>query len=190
MRQSGPFPGFPQASHRRIPHFRYLARAIVFQQLAWQAADTIWRRVENAAGGGIFPKPEAFLRVKDAPLRAAGLSRNKLLALQDLSAYVRDGALPLARAGKLPNEELIDVLCQVRGIGPWTAQMFLIFKLGRLDVMPSADLGVQEGLRRLDGLAQRPGPRELEERAVIWAPLRSVAAWTLWRLADGEAGDW
>ena len=94
------------------------------------------------------------------------------------------GALPLASIGRRADEEVVERLIEVRGVGPWTAQMFLMFRLGRLDVLAPGDLGLQEGLRRLDGLEERPTPRELEARGQAWAPLRSVASWVLWRLSD------
>ncbi len=183
------FPGFPNAHYRKRTHYEALARAIVFQQLAWKAADTIWNRPVALTPGPRLAPPPALLRLPEAALRGAGLSRNKMLSLQDLARHVEDRSLPLRSIGRLPDEEVTEKLTAVRGIGPWTAQMFLIFKLGRLDVLPVADLGVQEGLRRLDGLAQRPSPKELELRGEVWAPLRSVAAWYLWRIADGDWND-
>ncbi len=117
-------------------------------------------------------------------MRGAGLSRNKLASIRDLAEHVHDGRLSLRGMGRLADEQVIESLVQVRGIGVWTAQIFLMFKLGRPDVMPSADLGVQEGLRILDGAKQRPTAKLLEERARAWAPFRTQAAWTLWRVVD------
>jgi DNA-3-methyladenine glycosylase II len=188
MRGLEPFPGFPDASYRRTPHYEALARAIVFQQLAGAAARTIWNRVVALTPGPRLAPAAELLRLPEERLRGAGLSRNKLASLRDLAEHVEDGRLPLRSIGRRPDEEVVATLTDVRGIGPWTAQMFLMFKLGRLDVLPTADLGVQEGLRRLDGLAERPSPKQLEARGAAWAPLRSVASWYLWRLADGE--DW
>lgn len=185
LRRHGPYPGFPDpARARRETHFAALARSIVFQQLAGAAASTIHRRVCALTPGPGFPAPAAFVRLSDETLRGAGLSRPKLLALRDLAERTLDRRLVLASAGRLPDDEIVARLVEVRGIGRWTAQMFLMFRLGRLDVMPSGDLGVQEGLRRLDRLRARPAPDALEARAERWAPLRSVAAWTLWRVAD------
>ena len=117
-------------------------------------------------------------------MRGAGLSRAKLAAVRDLADRAESGALRLQGLGRLPDDAILERLVQVRGIGPWTAQMFLMFKLGRLDVLPVGDLGVQEGLRILDGRKARPGPVEVEERGAVWAPLRSVATWIMWRLVD------
>lgn len=179
------FPGFPvPAEARRHTHFSYLAKAIVFQQLATGAATTIWGRVE-ALGRRRGPlHPEDVLATPTEALRGAGLSGNKLAALRDLAERVGDRRLVLAGIARLDDEAIIERLVQVRGIGTWSAQMFLIFRLGRLDVMPATDLGVREGVRVLDGLRERPPPARVLERAHAWAPLRSVAAWTLWRLLD------
>jgi len=125
-----------------------------------------------------------MLALTDDRLRGAGLSGNKAKALRDLATRIVSGELRLRRIGRHDDEEVIRLLTTVWGIGEWTAQMFLIFKLGRLDVMPSGDLGVQEGLRILDGLDERPSPDTLLGRAEVWRPLRSVAAWYLWRLTD------
>lgn len=191
LARHGPYPGFPAASARRETHHGALARAIVFQQLAGAAAATILRRVCALTPGPAFPRPEDFQRLDDAALRGAGLSSNKLAALRDLSARTLDGRLVLANIGRLDDDAIVERLVAVRGIGRWTAQMFLMFRLGRLDVMPDADLGVAEGLRRLDGLPTRPPPAAVAARAAVWAPLRSVAAWTLWRVAEDPtaAGD-
>jgi len=178
------FPNFPEASTRRLSHWHSLASAIVYQQLAGKAAATIFKRTCALTSGPGLAKPEQFLTLPEDLLRSAGLSRNKALALIDLASHIADGRLKLRSLTHRRDEEVIDLLTNVRGIGPWTAQMFLIFKLGRLDVLPSADLGVQEGLRILDGLEQRPSAKQLEERGVVWAPLRSVAAWMMYRIAD------
>ena len=184
IKQVPPFPTFPTPATRRLSHFAYLAKAITFQQLAGAAAATIWGRVCALAPGPLPPTAKELLRLPDRKLRAAGLSRNKMLSLQDLAQRVEDRRLRLRSVARRPDEEVVEELVEVRGIGPWTAQMFLIFKLGRLDVLPTGDLGVQEGMRILDGLHQRPTPRDLEARGAVWAPLRSVASWTLWRIAD------
>jgi len=184
MKRLGPLPAFPQPAQRRMSTFAYLARSIVYQQLAGKAAATIFGRVCALTRGCDFPTPQALLSLSDDTLRGAGLSRAKLAALRDLSERVLDGRLKTRGLSRLGNDEIIERLVAVRGIGPWTAQMFLIFKLGRLDVLPIADLGVQEGARILDGLSKRPTPKELAARGAAWAPLSSVAAWYMWRLAD------
>jgi 3-methyladenine DNA glycosylase/8-oxoguanine DNA glycosylase len=187
LRRVPAFPGFPAAGGPRS-HYEALAHAICFQQLATRAAQTIWGRACALTPGRGFPRAEELLGLEDELLRGAGLSGNKVLALRDLARRSLDGSLRLRGLHRLPDEEVVARLVEVRGIGPWSAQMFLLFRLGRLDVMAPGDLGLQEGLRRLDGLRERPGPRELEARAEAWRPLRSVACWVLWRLLDeGEA---
>lgn len=182
------FPGFPDpAERRRTSHFAHLARAILYQQLAGKAAATIHGRVLRLTSGSRFPSAEQLLAIPESALRGAGVSGNKQLALRDLAARVVDGRLRLTSLARRDDEEIIEALTEVRGIGVWSAQMFLMFRLGRLDVLPIADLGVQEGLRRLDALSERPKPRELEARGEPWAPLRSVAAWVLWRLTEEPA---
>lgn len=184
MRKLPKFPGFPDADYPRWTRYESLARAIVFQQLAFKAADTIHGRVCALTPGAAFPKPAQILALKDESLRGAGLSRAKLAAVRDLAAHIADGRLHLASIHHCHDEEIITRLTAVRGIGAWTAQMFMIFHLGRLDVLPIGDLGVQEGLRILDGLKERPTPKQLEARGEVWAPLRSVAAWMLYRVVD------
>jgi DNA-3-methyladenine glycosylase II len=120
----------------------------------------------------------------ETALRAAGLSRNKLRALQDLAEKVETGDLKLRKLSRHDDEEVVRQLTSVWGIGRWSAQMFLLFHLGRPDVFAPGDLGLQEGIRILDGLKEKPKPPEALDRAQIWAPLRSVASWYLWRLVD------
>jgi DNA-3-methyladenine glycosylase II len=184
VQRLGPFPVFPGGEQRHLSHYEYLARAIVFQQLAAAAARTIWRRVCALTPGPRFPRAVEFLRFSDARLRSASLSRQKAAALRDLAARVEDGRLVLGALGRLSDDAIVERLTQVRGIGIWSAQMLLLFRLGRLDVLPHTDLGIQEGIKRLDGLAQRPKPKEVLARGEAWRPLASVAAWTLWRLVD------
>lgn len=177
------YPGFP-APGGADSHFHALARAIISQQLAMAAARTIHERVRALTPGPRFPRAEELLALDDAALRGAGLSAAKLAAVRDLAARSLDGSLPLARIARMSDEAVIERLVAVRGIGRWTAQMFLMFRLGRLDVLAPDDLGLREGLRRLDGLADRPTPKELAARGEAWAPLRSVASWVLWRLCE------
>lgn len=186
MRRVPPFPGFPARDDRRATHYDSLARAIVYQQLATRAAETIHARVCALTPGPRFPTPDELPRLDDARLRGAGLSAAKLAALRDLAARCADGRLRLAGIARASDAIVIERLVEVRGIGTWSAQMFLLFRLGRLDVLAPGDLGLQEGLRILDGLAERPGPKELEARGAAWGPLRSVASWTLWRIVEHE----
>lgn len=183
MRRVPRFPGFP-AEGRRSSHFQYLGRAIVFQQLAARAAETIFGRVCALTPRAGFPRPKELLSLSEAELRGAGLSRNKMLSLLDLARRVEDRSLVLPSIARRGDERIVEDLTAVRGIGEWTAQMFLLFRLGRLDVMPTTDLGVREGLRRLDGLDDRPAPGRVLERSEVWRPLRSVATWVLWRLTE------
>ncbi len=178
-----PFPGFP-VGILRGPYFHVLARSIIYQQLATKAAATIYSRVRKLSPGPRFPTPAQMLAISDERFRAAGLSGNKTKALRDLATKILSGELSLRGIARHDDEEVVRRLITVWGIGEWTAQMFLIFKLGRLDIMPAGDLGVQEGLRILDGLDGRPSPDTLLGRAEVWRPLRSVAAWYLWRLTD------
>ena len=179
MRRLPRWPGFPDPQRRRQTHFEALGRAIIYQQLAGKAAATIHGRVCALTPGPRLPKPEELLGLPETRLRGAGLSGNKMAALLDLASRIAEGRLRTRGLGRLPDDEVVARLVEVRGIGVWTAQMFLMFKLGRLDVLPVGDLGVQEGARRLDGLDARPSPQELEERGEVWGPLRSVASWYL-----------
>ena len=184
MRRVPAFPGFPRGVQRGS-HFHSLARSVIYQQLSTKAAATIYGRVKALTDTGRFPTPDQVLDFDDDRLRGAGLSRAKTRCIRDLAERVTDGRLKLRGIGRRSDEEIIERLTEVWGIGVWSAQMFLLFKLGRLDVMAGGDLGLQEGMRRLDGLDERPSPADLMERAEVWRPLRSVASWTLWRLCDG-----
>jgi DNA-3-methyladenine glycosylase II len=186
MRNLPKFPGFPATDQPRLTRYQTLARAIVFQQLAYKAADTIHGRICALTPGPRFPTPVELPTLADEALRGAGLSRAKLAAVRDLAAHIGEGRLHLPSIHHHDDAEVVERLCAVRGIGVWTAQMFLIFHLGRLDVLPSGDLGVQEGLRILDGLEYRPTARQVEERGAVWSPLCSVAAWMLYRLVDAR----
>ena len=179
-----PYPGFPLAAQARASHYESLAHSIVFQQLSGKAAATIWHRACTLGEARGFPRAEELRELDDETLRSVGLSRQKIAALRDLAEHVVLGRLDLRNAWRMSDEELEEHLTQVRGIGPWSAQMFMLFKLGRLDVLAPGDLGLQEGLRRVDGLSERPSPADLTRRADLWSPLRSVACWYLWRAAE------
>lgn len=170
--------------------FAALARAIVWQQLSGKAAQTIWDRVPPLFARADFPSPQDVLAAPEDALRPAGVSRAKAAAIRDLAAKVLDGTVPGAAAlHALDDEEVVARLTCVRGIGRWTAEMLLLFDLGRLDVLPVADLGVRKGYARL---FRRPGAKvpEMVRRAERWRPYRSVASWYLWRVLDtpGAAG--
>jgi len=166
--------------------FNALARAIVYQQLSGKAASTIYGRFAALFPGG---EPDAA-RTRGIPmerLRAVGLSNNKALAVLDLAEKSLAGDLaPPRRMARMTDAEVIDNLCQVRGIGPWTAQMFLIFNLGRPDVMPATDLGVQKGVQAVYRMRELPAPEQVLRRTRHLAPYRSAASWYFWRAADTE----
>ncbi len=168
----------PKADER----FATLARAIVYQQLAGAAAGTIWRRVQSVLGE---VSPERFLGATPDDLREAGLSRNKMASLLDLSKRSVTGEIELARLGYLNDEQVIDALVKVRGIGEWTAQMFLMTALRRLDVWPVGDLGVRQGYALLGLAPAAPTAKELRSLGDHWKPYRSIAAWYCWRAHDG-----
>lgn len=163
-------------------HCTHLVRAIVYQQLSGSAAGTIHARLCARLDG--VPDAHAIARVDDEALRAVGLSSAKTRALRDLSERVLDGRLPLNVLDTLPDEAIIDALVQVRGIGPWTAQMFLMFRLGRPDVLPVLDLGVRKGAQVMHGMRALPDAARLERLARPWRPWRSVASWYCWRALE------
>jgi 3-methyladenine DNA glycosylase/8-oxoguanine DNA glycosylase len=158
--------------------FAALVRAIVFQQLAGRAAQAIFERVRTAVGGTFTP--EALNAASDASLRAAGLSRNKLASLRDLSAKVLDGTVVLTRTSRRSDEELVSRLTAVRGIGRWTAEMYLMFQLRRLDVWPVDDLGVRQGYGLIWKQDPPPSARQLDPLGERFRPYRSVVARYCW----------
>ena len=170
-------------------HYDALVRSIVFQQLSGKAASTIHRRFTEIYPGK-RPRAEHVLSTADDALRAAGLSRQKIGYLRDLSARVVDRSLPLAHLGRLSDDAIIEHLVQVKGIGRWTVQMFLMFRLGRPDVLPELDLGVQNAIQRAYGLKKRPTPKDVLRIGDKWRPYASIASWYLWRSlenGDGQA---
>ncbi|HWV58982.1 MAG TPA: hypothetical protein VNZ57_16130 [Longimicrobiales bacterium] len=162
--------------------FRALATSIIYQQLAGKAAATIHGRFVAALEGAVTP--ERVLAMPDDVLRTAGLSANKIAAIRDLARRADSGELGLERIHELSDEEAIDRLTRVRGIGVWTAHMFLLFQLRRPDVWPTGDLGVRNGIARVLGLSQPPSPAELEWIGVGYRPWRSAVAWYCWRAID------
>ena len=189
MARVTPYPGFPAGPLARGSNFQAIARSITFQQLAGAAARTIYGRVAALTPGPRFPTAVECLELPDDAFRGAGLSAAKTRAIKDLATKSRDGSVRLRAVSRMSDDEIVAMLSSVWGIGEWTAQMFLMFRLGRLDVMPVGDLGVREGARILDGLDERPTPAAVLERSEPWRPLRSVATWVLYRLVDeGVAG--
>jgi len=167
----------------REPTFETLARAIVFQQLHGKAARTIWQRLVDRAGGEPLA-PEALLALRLPALRRVGLSRQKARYVRELARHVADGKLDFAAMPALSDEEVIAALTRVKGIGVWTAHMFLIFALRRPDVLPTGDYGVRAAIKKLYRKRKLPTPRDMESLARRWRPYRSVACWYLWRSTD------
>jgi DNA-3-methyladenine glycosylase II len=165
--------------------FESIARAIAYQQLAGPAARAIWGRVTALFGETGFT-PAAVLRRRETTYRKAGLSGPKTRSLRDLARHVQDGRLVIEALPALSDEEVVGALTQVRGIGPWSAQMHLMFALRRPDVWPVLDLGVRKGWARLVGREDEPTARELEPLGETYRPYRSVLAWYLWRIHDVE----
>ncbi len=168
-------------------HFEAVARAIVYQQLSGKAAGTIHGRF-HALYGGRAPEPVELLKTTDEALRGAGLSRQKVAYLRDLAARVAAGDVPLDAIHTLDDAAIIAALTRVKGVGRWTAQIFLMFRLGRPDVMPELDLGIQKGIQLAYGRSSLPRPAEVAVLAERWAPWRTVAAWYLWRSLDNGDG--
>ena len=164
-----------------VDPFKALCLSIASQQLSTKAADTIFRRFCDLFPPDRTPTPERVMTLTDAEIRAAGFSRPKVGFLKDLAAHVRDGRLDLGRLPHHPDDEVMRQLIAVKGIGRWTAEIFLMFRLGRLDVLPADDLGLMNAAHRAYRLRQRPTPDKLRKLGEKWRPYRSVAAWYLWQ---------
>ncbi len=198
---------------RGMSIYESLLRSIVYQQLAGKAAAAIFLRVQKlylrddpssaatASAGALtgspniripkktaalpYPTPEQIIASSDALLRSAGLSQAKMLAIKDLAAKTLDGTVPsLARARFLTDDELIERLITIRGVGRWTVEMTLMFRLGRLDVLPVSDFGVRKGFQIVYGLPDLPTPAQMMRRAEKWRPYRSIASWMMWRVLE------
>jgi DNA-3-methyladenine glycosylase II len=169
---------------RRPERFHSLVRAIIFQQLAGRAAQTIFDRFVKAVGGKRFPTPALLLAASDEVLRSAGLSRGKMSYIRDLATHVNNRTLSFHRHSRMTDDEIIADLTRVRGIGRWTAEMFLMFNLHRPDVLPVDDLGVRNAVGRLYQMNPAPTAKALREFGERWRPYRSVASWYLWRSYD------
>ncbi len=177
-------PPFDVRPDQDIDPFAYLLRSIVFQQLNGTAAGTIHGRVLDLFAGCV-PAPDELLATDESTLRGAGLSANKLASIRDLATHARDGTLPSHdELPRMTDLEIVDRLTAVRGIGPWTVHMLLLFRLGRPDVLATGDFGVREGLRLLRGDDAQLTPSALRDLARPWRPYRSVASWYLWRCVD------
>jgi DNA-3-methyladenine glycosylase II len=175
-------PADPRRGRPRRSHFAELVRAICYQQLAGAAARTIHGRLEAALDGEVTP--ERVLALSLETMRAAGLSANKTASIRDLAEKVVAGDVELDRVSKLSDDEIVGELVLVRGIGRWTAEMFLIFQLGRLDVWPVDDLGVRKGYGIVFAMPEAPTAKQLQPLGDPLRPYRSLAAWYCWRAAD------
>ncbi len=168
-----------------IRPFDALAESIAYQQLSGKAAATIWGRVRALYPRKKYLDPKLVLATPDEKLRAAGLSRSKVAALKDLAVKTIDGTVPSARSlAKMTDEEIIERLITVRGVGRWTVEMLLLFDLGRRDVWPVHDYGVRKGFAKTFGRRKLPTPKQLMKLGEKWRPYRSVAAWYFWRALD------
>ena len=171
--------------HRRSP-YESLTRAIAHQQLHGRAAETILGRFVALYPDKRFPEPHEVLATHFARLRSGGFSRNKVTAIRDIAAKAREGIVPTrAQARRLDDEELILRLVEIYGVGRWTVEMLLIFTLGRLDVLPVDDFGIQSGFKAAYQLRRKPTKDDFQRVANCWQPFRSVGSWYLWRHADG-----
>jgi DNA-3-methyladenine glycosylase II len=186
IEQVGPL----EMAYRR-GRFPALARAIIFQQLAGRAALAIYQRFVKTIGHGRFPTPAQVIAASDEDMRRAGLSRGKMAYIRDLARHVRDGSLNFRKFSRMEDEEVIAELVRVRGIGRWTAEMFLMFNLRRPDVLPVDDLGLRSAVAKAYGLSQLPVAKELKAIGERWRPYRSAAVWYFWqstRLVTVDAG--
>jgi DNA-3-methyladenine glycosylase II len=164
------------------PEFHSLAEAIVYQQLHGKAAATIFKRFTSLAGEPLTP--EGILKLTDEQLRSVGLSKQKSAYLKDLAAKTAAGLIDFSKLDAMPDDKVIQHLTQVKGIGVWTAHMFLMFMLKRPDVLPTGDYGVQAAMKKHYRKRKMPKPKDMEKIAKAWAPYRSIACWYLWRSLD------
>lgn len=186
VKAAGPYTVDPDPD---LDPFVYLLRSIVFQQLNGIAARTIHGRVLDLFEGGVAT-PAELLQLDAATLRTAGVSGSKAASMHDLSRHAVAGELPTRdELPGLSDLEIVRRLVAVRGIGPWTVQMLLMFRLGRPDVLPTGDFGVREGFRIRNGLDRQPTPTELRAATETWRPYRSVASWYMWRAVDLHRGE-
>ena len=184
IRKIGPCELMPR---KRCSPFQALVQSVAHQQLNGTAANTILKRVTALYPRRKFPVPEEVLATPDEDLRRAGLSRAKVASIKDIAAKTVEGVVPPARVmAKMPDAEILERLTTIRGVGPWTVEMLLIFTLGRSDVLPATDFGVRKGFAVVFMLDELPQPKELLEHGECWRPYRSIASWYLWRGLDGD----
>jgi DNA-3-methyladenine glycosylase II len=175
----------PYRMQYREPSFQTLVRSIVYQQLNGKAASTIFNRLIAAAKADPLT-PEAILRLRPARMRTLGLSKQKLTYIRELARMTRDGLVRFDRVQSLEDAAIIEHFTQVKGVGVWTAQMFLIFALRRPDVLPTGDLAVRAAIKKAYQLEELPTPAEMEKIAASWRPYCSVASWYLWRSLENQ----
>jgi DNA-3-methyladenine glycosylase II len=169
----------------RIDPFSSLVRTITSQQLSTKAAATIHGRILDLMPGRLAT-PHSVMAIEDAALRQAGLSRQKIAYLRDLAAKAESGELPLHRLHELSDEEVVEAITTVKGLGRWSAEMFLMFRLLRPDVLPLGDLGIVNAMQRLYGLRKKPKPERMTKIGELWRPYRTVACWYLWRSLENS----
>ena len=167
-------------------HFEALTSSIIYQQVSGAAAASIQRKLQ-ALFGDHMPRPEEIVASSDARLRSAGLSRQKIRYLRDLARHASEGIIPFDGLDALSDDEVIQHLTRVLGIGRWTAQMFLMFRLGRPDILPELDLGIRTAVKRAYRLRKPPDAKRLHRIGAPWAPYRTIASWYLWRSLGGDA---
>jgi DNA-3-methyladenine glycosylase II len=184
----GPYPGKLRPANNP---FEALAESIAYQQLSGKAAATIYGRFTAMLPVPDSPRPEDVIVFSDEQMRGAGLSGAKTAAIKDLAAKTLDGTIPSAEdLPSLTDDEIIDRFTVVKGIGPWSVKMYLMFRLGRPDVLPHTDLGIRKGVQRLDGLPDLPPPKAVIQRAESWSPFRTLASWYLWRCLELDDDRW
>lgn len=169
----------------RNADFETLVKSIIYQQLSGRVASVIFGRLVKAAGGQITPA--TILKLRPARMRTLGLSGQKTAYIRDLARHTRKGTVAFEGLEGLTDQQVVEHLTQVKGIGPWTVHMFLIFALRRHDVLPTGDLGIRNAIRKAYGLAELPFPAEVEALAVRWKPYRTAASWYLWRSLEPNA---
>ena len=174
----------PMKMPRIPPTFHFVVRAIAFQQLHRNAAKTIFDRLVAAAGDGPALTPQSILKLTPARMRKCGLSRQKLSYIRDLARRTRSGEIDFTQLPRMSDAEIIEHLTRVKGIGVWSAQMFLLFTLRRPDVLPTTDFGIQNAIRKAYGKRKLPKPQHVEKIGRAWHPYCSIACWYLWRSLD------
>lgn len=182
MKKAGPFSLQTRPMHSI---FQALGESILYQQISGKAAQSILTKFQNMFGEGMFPNPQNLLPCSPEDLRPAGISKTKALALLDLAHKTVHKHIPsLEEANHLPEEALVQSLTKVRGIGRWTVDMFLLFRLGRTDVLPVTDYAIRKGFAKAFGHKDLPSPAVLTQHAEVWRPYRSLASWYLWRILE------